>query len=155
MTSPRETTWIPVIAISSLCLFIVLTGIFKESEQRQTFHGSAEHQIVHLAEEYKDVPGVHLSIEEAPQSGWNIRVNTEHFAFADPQALPKYIAGQGYVQLSINGENIAKLYDQLYHVASLPSGTHQVRATLHASDDSLLAYDNEIIASEEFLTVPW
>ncbi|HMQ93113.1 MAG TPA: hypothetical protein PKA33_16395 [Amaricoccus sp.] len=87
-------------------------------------------------------PTLDFGIAPDPVAGWNLRVMTSNFRFAPEHAGGPDRPGEGHAHLYANGEKIARLYGEWFHIDSLPPGTVELTVTLNANDHSGLAVGN-------------
>ncbi|MDJ0640358.1 MAG: hypothetical protein QNJ20_16145 [Paracoccaceae bacterium] len=92
-----------------------------------------------------DAPSLELNLVPDPETGWNLNVITENFAFAADNAGLAHKDGQGHAHLYVNGEKRARVYGPWFHIDSLPPGEVEVEITLNTNDHRSLAVDGEMV----------
>ena len=98
------------------------------------------------------IPTLSLSVTPDPESGWNIRLETENFTFRPPSFAPEISANAGHAHLYINGEKHSRLYGRDVHVTGLAPGVNEVRVTLNTDDHQELYVEGEVISAGAFLS---
>ncbi|MCF6521899.1 hypothetical protein [Streptomyces sp. JJ36] len=92
-------------------------------------------------------PAVRLEVTPDSESGWNVQVKTERYRWAPGKAGQQAAGGEGHAHLYLDGERIARLYGEWFHVPAdaVPDGPHELSAILTASDHSAWAADGRPI----------
>lgn len=118
-------------------------------------HGAMEghsHEPILLTDS-ATIPSVTLEVLPDAVGGWNVQVITTNFRFAPDHVNQEHILGEGHAHLYVNGEKVARLYGDWYHLDALPVGTHEIRVTLNANNHAELMVAGEIIADTVEITV--
>ena len=100
------------------------------SQKPDHHHGVIE--LAGLPEE--ELPDVLLMVEEDPMGGYNLRVSTENFRFTPARVNMANRMYEGHAHLHINGEKVARLYSEYYHLGALPEGTYEINVTLNSNN---------------------
>ena len=104
------------------------------------------------ADSWAKRPSLQARVARDPVSGWNLEIVTENFAFAPGAAGLASIPGEGHAHVYLNGEKIARVYGNWYHIASAPSGDILLRVSLNDNAHHPLYLDGEPI--EVVLALP-
>ncbi len=104
-------------------------------------HGGA------FAVEGPGAPTVAVDVAQDERSGFDVRLTTEGFAFTPELAsTPDTEPGQGHAHLYLDGEKVARLYGDWYHLdVDLAPGVHELRVELNANDHAPYEVDGEPI----------
>ena len=92
------------------------------------------------------VPTIKLSVLKDPMSGWNAKIEVEHFRFAPERASQDHVEGEGHAHLYIDGIKVNRLYSEWYHLGILASGNHTVRVSLSSNDHRDLTHGGDVLA---------
>jgi hypothetical protein len=89
-------------------------------------------------------PKIDVDTFEDAKGGWNLRVNTDNFAWAPEHVSGEAIPGEGHAHVFVDGEKVARLYGPWYYVspAGLSKGKHTITVTLNANDHTAYAIDD-------------
>ena len=118
-------------------------------DHSQHMHGPLE---VSSFGEQTPLPEVNFEITPDPMSGWNIRINTDNFAFAPDKVNQDAAAGEGHVHIFVDGFKFARVYSEWFHLKRLTPGPHTVTITLNANDHSTWTHNGqEISASRDIV----
>lgn len=101
-----------------------------------------------------EIPEVSLQAEPDSRSGWNIHIVTSNFRFTPAQAGQTAVAGEGHVHLYLDGQKIARVYGEWFHLPDIGSGEHVLRATLNANDHSDFCVDGQVISATVTIVGP-
>lgn len=95
-----------------------------------------------------EAPRVRLEVAEDSDSGWNVHLDTEGFAFAPERVGEAARPGEGHAHLYLDGEKIARLYGAWYYLSAsaVPSGEHELRISLNANDHTTWAVDGKPVS---------
>lgn len=101
-----------------------------------------------------EAPDVQLAAEPDPDSGWNVHLTTERFAFTPEQVGGKARPGEGHAHLYLDGAKIARLYSDWYYLSSeaVPKGKHTLKVQLNANDHTAWAVDGKVVSDTIRLT---
>jgi hypothetical protein len=93
------------------------------------------------------VPYVDLQLMPLADGSYNVRVQTLNFTFAPHRVDMEATDGEGHAHLYVDGEKIARLYGEWYHLTALPKGAESVSVTLYANDHRPLAVNGEEVSA--------
>ena len=99
-----------------------------------------------------EVPSVWMDIKPDMKEGYNIHFITTNFKFAPENVSTMHVMGQGTINLYVNGERIARVYDEWYHV-NLEPGVYEIMATLNSNELTEYTIRGKPISSSESITV--
>lgn len=91
------------------------------------------------------VPGLQLHVERDSVSGWNLRIDTQHFSFSPEGVNGPHAEGAGHAHLYVNQRKYSRLYGNWLHLPPLGPGLHELRITLNANDHRELARNGQVI----------
>lgn len=89
-------------------------------------------------------PKIDIDLFDDAMGGWNIRVNTDNFAWAPEHVSTDAVPGEGHAHVYIDGQKVARLYGPWYFInpANLSAGKHTVTVALTANDHTAYAVDD-------------
>lgn len=96
--------------------------------------------------ESESAPYVDLQIFPLDDGSYNVRVQTLNFTFAPQHVGLDPMAGEGHAHLYVDGEKVARVYGEWFHLGSLPEGAEMISVGLYANNHQPLAVDGEEIA---------
>ena len=99
-------------------------------------------------------PTVEMRVVEDTIAGWNVFVDVSHFSFRTGNERTALDPLQGFAQLHVDGEPVARVYGSAYHLGSLEPGEHEIRLSLHAVDGSALVLRGELVEDSVQVTEP-
>jgi hypothetical protein len=103
--------------------------------------------------EHMPKPSVDLVVKEDPISGYNLRFVLSNFEFAPQRVGQQASFGEGHAHLYLDGEKIARIYNEWYHLPPLPEGSHELKVSLHGNGHELFTYAGHAIEDKELLRV--
>lgn len=137
-----------------LILGALLVGyVYSAQQQYQEFLALVPPAGVLDVAEAANPPAVGLQVEEAAGGGFNLQLLTENFDLAGPAGDTPVSPNIGYAELDINGDTVARLYDDWYYIPDLAPGNYLLIVTLKATDGSTLQRNNAPVAAVENLAV--
>ena len=86
-------------------------------------------------------PTVNLTLIPLPGGGYNVRTQTEDFAFTPQNIDQVAIPGEGHAHLYVDGVKVARVYGEWHFLKSLPQEAETLRVTLYANDHRAFALD--------------
>ncbi|MDE0610776.1 MAG: hypothetical protein OXH77_12805 [Anaerolineaceae bacterium] len=96
----------------------------------------------------ENAPEVDLQLIPLAGGGFNLRVQTLNFEFTPQKVDLEPLPNEGHAHLYVDGEKIARLYGEWFHLPALPEAAETLTVTLHANDHSVFTRDGiEISAS--------
>jgi len=78
-------------------------------------------------------PQVFLTVSPDPVSGYTLRVQTLNFVFTPQDSGGEHRDGEGHAHLYVNGEKVARIYGEWFHLDSLPTGSNTISVTLNTN----------------------
>lgn len=100
-----------------------------------------------------DVPGVWMEISKDARSGYNIHFITSNFTFTPEKVNTDHVMGEGTLTLFVNGDKVARVYNEWYHLELPEKGTYEIVVTINANTQSEYTIRGTPISSRETLTV--
>ncbi|QQR92732.1 MAG: hypothetical protein IPJ89_00620 [Candidatus Iainarchaeum archaeon] len=100
------------------------------------------------------IPSIRMEVELDHDAGWNVHLITNDFAFAPEHVGQAHLPGEGHVHLYVDGEKIARVYGEWYHLQELPGGNHYLSAVLTTNDHKLYAVEGQTIQAGLVVNVP-
>lgn len=98
----------------------------------------SQHMHVHgeplVLSDDETAPSLEIAVTKDPVSGWNLEVTTTHFVFQAEKAGLEHVQGEGHAHVYVNGEKLARVYGNWFHIETLPHGRNEVEVTLNAND---------------------
>jgi hypothetical protein len=91
-------------------------------------------------------PTVRLTVTPDPVSGFNVYADVEHLVWAPAKAGLDHVDGEGHAHVYVDGEKVARIYGEWYHLTGLTPGTHEVTVSLNANTHAPYAVDGVEIA---------
>ncbi len=88
-----------------------------------------------------NAPFVDLTVIPLSDGSYNIRVQTLNFIFAPQNVDQAPVPGEGHAHIYVDGEKIARIYGEWYHMSSLPEGAEMISVSLYANNHQPLAVD--------------
>ncbi|HMU69412.1 MAG TPA: hypothetical protein PKC38_05365, partial [Chitinophagales bacterium] len=92
-------------------------------------------------------------ITKDAKDGYNIHFNTTNFQFAPDKVNTEHVMGEGSINLFINGDKVARVYGEWYHIDIAAPGTYEVVATLNSNELSDYCIRGTPISAREKITV--
>lgn len=114
---------------------------------------SDEHQHHEPVEAAGPIPAVDLAVTPDPKSGWNVHATVENLVFAPRSAGLDHVDGEGHLHLYVDGEKVARLYGEWWHLDSLAAGEHEITVEATANNHSPYVVDDEPIAASVTIEV--
>lgn len=120
-----------------------LHDTFGHSELR--VHPSMDHGVIDISYD-SIIPQIEkLEMVKDPMSGWNLYIRTNNFKFTPENVNKQHKQGEGHAHLYINGNKIARLYDNWFHVPELQNEENQIKITLNANSHETMIFNNKPI----------
>jgi hypothetical protein len=116
-------------------------------------HGSGHHGTLAIPAD-QPVPTVTLTAHPDPVRGWNLEVQTAHWAFAPERVNQSSLTTEGHAHLYVNGEQVTRLYSTWSYLPSLPPGEHTLTVGLNANGHEGLTHDGAPIEATVIVEVP-
>ncbi|MDX2096514.1 MAG: hypothetical protein SFW36_01950 [Leptolyngbyaceae cyanobacterium bins.59] len=100
------------------------------------------------------IPTVKLIARPDVMKGWNVEVQVTNFRFAPERVNQSSDVKEGHAHLYLNGQKIARLYGNWYHLESLKPGKHTLTITLNTNTHEDLTYKGKVISASTLIEVP-
>ena len=108
-------------------------------------HTEMDHGLLDISNE-SIIPQIEdLQLLKDPMSGWNVYVKVNNFQFTPANASTKHQSGEGHAHLYINGQKIARLYSNWFHLPEFIKDKNEIRVTLNTNDHQTMAIGNQPI----------
>ena len=92
-------------------------------------------------------PSLDVAVTPDPMSGWNVHAAVENLVFAPRSAGLDPVDGEGHLHQYVDGEKVARLYGEWWHLDPLTAGEHEITVEATANDHSPYVIDGEPIAA--------
>ena len=123
-----------------------------DAQHSHTSHEHSHDESVEVPENMP-VPKLSMVITQDPFKGWNVRLITENFRFAPEHAGLEHVFGEGHAHLYVDGEKIARVYGEWYHIEKLAPGQREITAGLYTNQHQSYAVQGEPISASTMITV--
>ena len=80
-----------------------------------------------------------------PNGSYNLQVTASDFAVSGENVNGDHMDGEGYVMVSIDGEQYTRLYGHWLNIPALEPGTHTITVSLFTNDHNPYHWDDEPI----------
>jgi pterin-4a-carbinolamine dehydratase len=87
-----------------------------------------------------------LEILKDPVSGWNLHIETTNFKFTPENVNSAHKSGEGHAHLMINGNKIARVYSNWFHIPELDCEINELEVTLNANTHSIMTVNGNSIS---------
>lgn len=91
------------------------------------------------------IPSVELMVMEDEKSGWNVTLTTENFTFTPENVNGEHVDNEGHAHIWVDGEKLARIYSESYHIDDLGEGEHEISVTLNTNKHADYTVDGETI----------
>ncbi len=88
------------------------------------------------------LPKVKIEVVKDDMKGWNLHIKSKNYALNEFDSESK---SRGCFLLTINNENITKIFGNNYHIGMLPKKHNIVKVLLMAADSSIYTYKDTAI----------
>lgn len=112
-----------------------------------------EHEHHEPIEAADPIPAIDLSVTPDAKSGWNVRAEVENLAFAPRSAGLDHVDGDGHLHLYVDGEKVARLYGEWWHLDPLTAGEHEITVEATTNDHRPYVVDGEPVAASVTIDV--
>ena len=119
-----------------------LDNLHANSSNHQKMHDSP----IHIAENMP-VPTITAKLQRDPVSGFNLNLETSNFTFTPELTGLEHSNGMGHAHLYMDGQKIARIYGNWFHISSIPMGAKELIITLNSNDHRPLFANNLPISS--------
>ena len=149
---------IPAIAVGFVGLVALLMLPYSYGAARMyaaSSTGQTEdiHETLIEANPAVDPPRLAIALHKDPVKGWNVELVTENFEFAPAAAGLEPKDGEGHAHLYIDGEKVARIYNQWYHIPNLPAGEHEITVTLNANNHAGISVEGRPVRASTEIQV--
>jgi hypothetical protein len=90
---------------------------------------------------------VAMQVELDAKGGYNVRIVPTGFAFAPENVNGDHVEGEGHAHLYVDGEKIARVYGEWFHLDALSAGEHSIDATLNANTHAEYAIEGKTVGA--------
>ena len=118
-----------------------LTNLRTHSSNHEKMHDTPIHIAKNIA-----VPTIAAKLERDPFSGFNLKLETRNFTFAPDLSGLEHKDGMGHAHLYIDGQKIARLYGNWFHISEIPKGAKSLEITLNSNDHRPFFANNVVIS---------
>ena len=101
-------------------------------------HDHASH--AHDAVEADAAMSVEVAVHPDPLGGYNLHVMPQGFAFSGGNVNGKHIDGEGYGQVSVDGEPVNRIYGEWFKLPALQPGMRTIEVALFTNNHSPYAW---------------
>ena len=81
-----------------------------------------------------------------PISGWNLYIETEDFKFTPENVSSKHVPGSGHAHLMINGNKVARIYSNWFHIPQLEYHIKELEITLNSNSHAIMSVNEKPIS---------
>jgi hypothetical protein len=116
-------------------------------------HAAMDHSHESIeVDDLEQIPSVELQVLKDAKSGYNLRILTENFAFVPELVNTDYVPNEGHAHIYVDGEKLARVYGEWYHLDGLKPGEYEIRVDLTAHNHASLVYQDEHVADTVLVT---
>lgn len=108
-------------------------------------HKGMDHGTIDISKERVIPEIVDFKLLKDPMSGWNIYVQVNNFRFAPEHASQPHREGEGHAHLYINGNKIARIYSNWFHIPEFIKDRNEIKITLNSNDHQTLTIGKQAI----------
>ena len=108
-------------------------------------HKGMEHGTIDISKDRIIPKIIDFKVLKDPMSGWNVYVQVSNFRFAPENASQPHRQGEGHAHLYINGNKIARLYSNWFHIPELIKDKNEIKVTLNSNDHQTLTIGKQAI----------
>ena len=119
-----------------------LTNLRTHSSNHEKMHDTP----LHIAKNIP-LPTITAKLEKDPVSGFNLNLETRNFTFAPALSGREHKNGMGHAHLYIDGQKIARLYGNWFHISEFPKDANSLEITLNSNNHRPFFVNNSIISS--------
>ena len=106
-------------------------------------HSTHAHDLYEVPE--AGAPSVEIVADADAKGGWNVTIVTQNFEFTPQNVNGEHVDGQGHAHIYVDGEKIARVYGNNYHLPELGEGDHELMVTLNTNMHDDYAVNGERI----------
>jgi hypothetical protein len=119
-----------------------LSNLRTHSSNHEKMHDTPLHIAKNIA-----LPTITAKLEKDPVSGFNLNLETGNFTFAPALSGREHKDGMGHAHLYIDGQKIARLYGNWFHISEIPKDAKSLEITLNSNDHRPFFVNNALISS--------
>ena len=119
-----------------------LTNLRTHSSNHEKMHDTP----LHIAKNIP-LPTITAKLEKDPVSGFNLNLETGNFTFAPALSGREHKDGMGHAHLYIDGQKIARLYGNWFHISEFPKDANSLEITLNSNNHRPFFVNNSIVSS--------
>ena len=119
-----------------------LSNLRTHSSNHEKMHDTP----LHIAKNIP-LPTITAKLEKDPVSGFNLNLETRNFTFAPALSGREHKNGMGHAHLYIDGQKIARLYGNWFHISEIPKGAKSLKITLNSNGHRPFFANNVVISS--------
>lgn len=135
----------------TVVMFALLWGYSTIAPLANPVAPAHKHPIANVPAE--NAPAIELEVLRDNKSGYNVHFKTTGFRFAADKVGQDPSIGEGHIHLYVDGQKIARVYSEWFHLVIAVPGEHTIRATLNTNDHADYAVDGERIEAETTIVV--
>ncbi len=103
------------------------------------FHSNMEHGYLEVAMD-SIVPEIEsIEVFKDVMSGFNLHFQTKNFNFTPNNASSKHVPGKGHAHLMINGNKVARVYSNWFHIPELHYEIEEIEISLNSNSHEILS----------------
>lgn len=119
-----------------------LSNLRTHSSNHEKMHDTP----LHIAKNIP-LPTITAKLEKDPVSGFNLNLETGNFTFAPALSGREHKDGMGHAHLYVDGQKIARLYGNWFHISEFPKDAKSLEITLNSNNHRPFFVNNSIISS--------
>ena len=89
-----------------------------------------------------------LKINKDAMSGWNLYFETKNFHLKPENLNAKHLPGQGHAHLLMNGQKVARIYSNWYHISNSDKTIQEVELILTTNSHETMTLNGQPIAKK-------
>lgn len=121
-------------------------NIYEKSHTGLTSHSGMDHGYIDISHD-SIIPKLEkVELFKDPMSGWNLHFETKKFKFTPENASSKHVPGSGHAHLMINGNKVARVYSNWYHIPQLDYPIKELEITLNSNSHSIMSINEKPIS---------
>ncbi len=136
--------------LALLILSLAVTSVNAHEQIKEEHSDSHHHRTVMISDE-QPLPSIDLVIHEDSLKGWNLEIKLDNFELAPEMVNTTNEPNKGHAHLYINGEKITRIYGNWFYLATLPSGTNEIKIGLNTNRHESLMYQGKLIEDVEII----
>lgn len=145
-----------------LFFFLMLFTYFQMADNKYTrkqkyLSQKPEHQHTQIelaGNPRNELPSVWMDIEKDMMSGYNLHFTLRNFRFTPENVNKGIMYNEGHAHLHINGQKVARIYSEYYHLPELDPGTYEITVTLNSNNHDDFVIRGVPIEDSKTIVVP-